>query len=70
MEREILFQPFSFFCVEKVDINLNEKTADIYLKTIGKKIILEKEIKKRKRNCIWSKRKYYENQGIKIYLTK
>ena len=44
-EKEVLFQAFSFFYVEKVDINLKAKTADIYLKTIGKKCILEEEIR-------------------------
>ena len=47
-EKEVLFQAFSFFYVEKVDINLKAKTADIYLKTIGKKCILEEEIRKGK----------------------
>ena len=47
-EQEILFQAFSFFLVEEVKINLNEKKAEIYLKTIGKKTILEEEIKKGK----------------------
>ena len=36
------------FLVEEVKINLNEKKAEIYLKTIGKKTILEEEIKKGK----------------------
>ena len=45
-EEEILYQAFSFYYVEKVDINYKEKTADIYLKTIGKTSILEEEIKK------------------------
>ena len=45
-EKEILYQAFSFYYVEKVDINYIEKTADIYLKTIGKTSILEEEIKK------------------------
>ena len=43
-EEEILYQAFSFYYVEKVDINYIEKTADIYLKTIGKTSILEEEI--------------------------
>ena len=45
-EKEILYQAFSFYYVEKVDINYIEKTADIYLITIGKTSILEEEIKK------------------------
>ena len=44
-ESEILYQAFSFFFVEKVDINLQNKTANIFLRTIGKKCILEEEIK-------------------------
>ena len=45
-EKEILYQAFSFYHVEKVDINLVERSADIKLRTIGKKCILEEEIKK------------------------
>ena len=45
-EEEILFPAFSFFYVDKVDIDLKEKKADIYLKTVGKKCILEEEIRK------------------------
>ena len=48
-EKEVLFQAFSFFYVEKVDINLKAKTADIFLKTIGKRCILEKEIRNGKK---------------------
>ena len=44
-EKEILFQPFSFYLVKKVDINKKNYTADIYLETIGKKEILEEKIK-------------------------
>ena len=43
-EKEILFQPFSFYYVEKVDINLSNYTADIYLETIGKIEIFEKKL--------------------------
>ena len=45
-EREILYQPFSFYYVRDVQINTDEFTADIYLETIGKKEILEEKIKK------------------------
>ena len=47
-EKEILFQPFSFYKVKKIDINMEEYTADIYLETIGKTEILEEKIKKGK----------------------
>ncbi len=44
-EREYLFLPFSFFRVKNVKINTNDYIADIYLETVGKKQILENEIK-------------------------
>ena len=44
-EKEILFQPFSFYFVSDVKIDLNKYTADIYLQTVGKTQILEEEIK-------------------------
>ena len=44
-EKEYLFQPFTFYHVNKVNINIKEYTADIYLETIGKLEILEKKIK-------------------------
>ena len=44
-EKEILFQPFSFYRVTDVIIDTNNYTADISLDTIGKKEILEEEIK-------------------------
>ena len=44
-EREILFQCFSFFYLKKIKIDINNKAAHIYLETIGKKEILEKELK-------------------------
>ena len=47
-EKEILFQPFSFYFVSDVQINLKAYTADIYLETIGKTQILEEGIKKGK----------------------
>jgi polyferredoxin len=43
-EREIIIQAFSFFYVREVEINKNTYTAEIYLETIGKKEILEKEM--------------------------
>ena len=47
-EKEILFLPFSFFYVEKVDIYINKFTADIKLETIGKTEIFEEKLKKGK----------------------
>ena len=44
-EKEYLFQPFSFYFVKDVQIDLNNYTADIYLETIGKKEILEEKIR-------------------------
>ena len=44
-EREILFQPFSFYYVHDVKIDLKKYTADIYLYTVGKEEILEEKIK-------------------------
>ena len=44
-EKEILFQPFSFYLVKKVVIDKKNYTADIYLETVGKKEILEEKIK-------------------------
>ena len=45
-EEERIFQPFTFYKVEKVNINFDDYTADIDLETIGRKKILEEEIKK------------------------
>ena len=45
-EEERIFQPFTFYKVKKVDINLENYTADIDLETIGRKKILEEELKK------------------------
>ena len=47
-EMEILYQPFSFYYVNNVVINLKNYTADIYLETIEKTCILEEEIQKGK----------------------
>ena len=44
-EKEIIFQPFSFFYVRDVKIDLKNYKADIYLETVGKKEILEEKIK-------------------------
>ena len=44
-EKEILYQPFSFYYVRDVQINNKEYTADIYLDTIGKEEILEEKIR-------------------------
>ena len=47
-EQEVLFQPFSFFYVEQVNINLYKYTADIYLETLGKTEIFEEKLKEGK----------------------
>ena len=47
-EKEHLFLPFSFYYLRDVIIDTKNYTADIYLETIGKKEILEEEIKKGK----------------------
>ena len=47
-EREILFQPFSFYYVEKVDIDLSKYTADIYLETMKKSEIFENKLREGK----------------------
>ena len=44
-EEEILYQPYSFYYVRDVKIDLDCYKADIYLETIGKKEILEEKIK-------------------------
>ena len=44
-EKEILFQPFSFYRVTKVELKVKEFTADISLETVGKTEILEEKIK-------------------------
>ena len=48
-EKEILFQPFTFYLVKKADFNYEEKTVDIELETISKKEILEEKIKEGKK---------------------
>ena len=44
-EKENVFLPFTFYYVRDVQIDIKTHTADIYLETIGKKEILEEEIK-------------------------
>ena len=44
-EKEILYQPFSFYYVRDVQIDRQNYKADIYLETIGKQEILEEKIK-------------------------
>ena len=44
-EKEILFQPFSFFYLKDVSINFENYTVDIFLETIGKTEILEEKLK-------------------------
>ena len=48
-EKEVLYQPFSFYFVRDVQIDTQHYKADIYLETIGKQEILEEQIKKGKR---------------------
>ena len=47
-EKEIVFQPFSFYLVRDVQIDHKNYKADIYLDTIGKLEILEEQIQKGK----------------------
>ena len=44
-EKEVLFQPFTFYYVKKVKIDIENYIADIYLETVGKCEILEEKIK-------------------------
>ena len=44
-EDEILYQPFSFYLVRDVQIDLSNYSADISLETIGKEEILEEKIR-------------------------
>ena len=57
-EKEILYQPFSFYYVRDVQIDQNNYKADIYLETIGKEEILEEKIK------IGKEIKYNEKENI------
>ena len=57
-EKEILYQPFSFYFVRDVQIDQQNYKADIYLETIGKQEILEEKIK------IGKEIKYNEKEKI------
>ena len=57
-EKTILFLPYSFFYVRDVQIDHINFKADIYLENIGKKEILEEQIKIRKEI------KYNKNEKI------
>ena len=48
-EKEILFQPFSFYYVEDVKFNYKNYYVDVYLETISKKEIFEEKIKNGKK---------------------
>ena len=61
-EREILFQPFSFYYLYDIKVDLKEKKADIYLEAICKKEILEEKIKKDDKKIKYDK----ENEIITI----
>ena len=37
-EEEVIYQAFSFFYVQEVEINFEKEEANIYLETIGKKV--------------------------------
>lgn len=47
-EKEYIFQPYTFYKIKKVKVDLEQYEADIYLENIGKENILEKFIKKNK----------------------
>jgi len=57
-EKEILYQPFSFYRVTDLKIDIKNYTADIYMETVGKTEILEEKIQKGK--DIY----FNENEGI------
>ena len=57
-EKEILYQPFSFYRVRDVQIDYEHYSADISLETIGKTEILEEKIKMKKEI------KYNQDLGI------
>jgi len=59
-EKEILYLPFSFYYVSDIKLDLQNYTADIFLETIGKKQILEEEIKKGKEIIYNEKEKIVE----------
>ena len=63
-EKEIIYQPFSFYNIKDVKIDIKKKLAEIYLEIIGKKEILEEIIKERKHKV-----KYNKNEKI-IELTR
>ena len=44
-EKEYLFQPFSFFYLKDIHIDIDKKTAKIFLETVGKKEILEEKLR-------------------------
>ena len=57
-DKKIVFLPFSFFRVIKVDLDVNNYKADIFLETIGKKEILEEKIR------LGKEIKYNDNENI------
>ena len=57
-EKEVIFQPYSFYYVKDVQIDHKNYKADIDLETIGKKEILEEQIQIRKEI------EYNENENI------
>ena len=57
-EERVILLPFSFYHVKDVKIDIEKLTGDIYLESIGKKEILEEQIKNRRSI------KYNENENI------
>ncbi len=64
-EKEILFQPFSFFRLEDYKINYEDFTVDIHMSTVGKCEILEDMIKNVKNG-----NEIVYNEGLNIITTK
>ena len=58
IEKEFLYQPFSFYKVTSVDLDVKGHKADICLETVGKKEILEEQIK------LGKKIKYNKSENI------
>ena len=59
-EKEYIFQPFSFYKIQNIEIDFDKYEANIYLMNVGKKKILENSIKTNK--II----KYNEKENIMI----
>ena len=57
IEKERIFPPFSFFKINKVNIDYENYIADIYIDSIGRKEILEKKLKE-------DKNLFYNEEGF------